>query len=285
MSIAGVTSGGAAEQAERITRAASPWIVRLARFGYAAKGVVYVLVGSLTAYGALKGGDGPTDSRGVLESILHRPYGRVLLGVVAAGLASYALWRLVQALMDTEDKGAKLKGLSIRFGYACIGMVYAGLGYSAVQLIFGYGAGKGSDQTSREWTALVFALPLGRLLVGLGGLAVIGFGGWQCYKAFTAKFCEKWKRHEMSERSRSYAMRAGQVGLTARGVVFGIVGIFLIQAALRSRPDEARGLSGALRALAQQWHGPYVLGAVALGLVAYGLYMFVEARYRRMRID
>jgi hypothetical protein len=89
----------------------------------------------------------------------------------------------------------------------------------------------------------------------------------------------------MSERARLLAKRAGQVGLVARGVVFGIIGIFLVQAALRHRAEEARGLSGALRALEQQPYGPYVLGAVALGLVAYGLYMFVEARYRRMRID
>ena len=284
MDRADISSGGAADGAARITRAASPWIVRLARFGYAAKGVVYVLVGWLTALGAFKGGDGPTDSRGVLEQLLQRPYGRVLLGVVAAGLASYALWRLTQAFKDTEDKGAGWKGLSVRFFYACVGVVYAGLGYSAVQLILGNGAGKGSDESSRELTAHAFALPLGRWLAGLAGLAVIGFGGYQCYKAFSAKFCEKWKRHEMSEGSRAYAMRAGQVGLTARGVVFGIIGVFLIQAALHARAEEARGLSGALRALEQQPHGPYVLGAVALGLVAYGLYMFVEARYRRIRI-
>lgn len=281
---ADVSLSEAGEKAGQITRAASPWIERLARFGYAAKGVVYVLIGSLAAAGAYKGG-APTDSRGALTEIFRQPYGRVLLGVVAAGLAAYALWRLVQALRDTEDKGSDWKGLSIRFGYACIGFVYAGLGYSAVRLILGHGAGKGSDQQSKEWTATFFALPFGRWLVGLGGLCVIGFGLYQCYKAFTAKFCEKWKRHQMSESARAMAMRAGQVGLTARGVVFAIIGIFLIQAALRARAEEARGLSGALLALEQRPYGPYVLGAVALGLVAYGLYMFVEARYRRMRID
>jgi hypothetical protein len=275
----------AEEKATRITRAASPWIERLARFGYAAKGVVYVLIGSITALGAYRGGGGTTDSRGALTHVVHQPYGRVMLGVVAVGLAGYALWRLTQALRDTEDKGSEFKGLAVRFGYACIGVVYAGLGYSAVRLILGHGAGKNSDESSREWTALVFAFPFGRLLVGLAGLGVIGFGIYQCYKAFTAKFRKKWKRHEMSERSRALAKRAGQVGLVARGVVFGIIGIFLIQAALRARPEEARGLSGALRALEQQPYGPYVLGAVALGLVAYGFYMFVEARYRRMIID
>jgi hypothetical protein len=267
-----------------LTRVARPWIERFARYGYAAKGVVYVLIGALAAMGAFHVGDGPTDSRGALAQIVRQPFGRVLLGVVATGLAGYALWRVVQGLRDTEDKGTSWKGLAVRTGYACIGVLYAGLSYSAVQLILGHGAGKNSDEHSREWTARLLMLPFGRLLVGLAGLSVIGFGLWQCYKAFTAKFRRKWKRHEMSERSRLLATRAGQVGLTSRGVVFGIIGLFLIQAAWRARAEEARGLGGALRALEQQPYGPYVLGAVALGLVAYGLYMFVEARYRRMRI-
>ena len=286
MSEAEAIADSAEQKAERITRAARPWIERLARFGYAAKGVVYVLIGSLAAYGAFKGsGDSATDSRGALTQVVHQPYGRTMLGVVAAGLAGYALWRVVQALRDTEDKGTSWKGLAVRAGYACIGVVYAGLSFSAVRLILGHGAGKGSDETTKGWTAFALMFPLGQLFVGLVGLGVIGFGLWQCYKAFTAKFRKKWKRHEMSERARSLAKRAGQVGLVARGVVFGIIGLFLIQAAWWARAEEARGLSGALRALEQQPYGPYVLGAVALGLVVYGLYMFVEARYRRMIID
>jgi hypothetical protein len=275
----------AEQHAERFTRAARPWIERLARFGYAAKGVVYILIGSLAALGAFKGGGGSTDSRGALTQVVHQPYGRVMLCVIAAGLAGYALWRVTQALRDTEEKGTSWKGLAVRAGYACIGVVYAGLSFSAVRLILGQGAGAGSDETTRGWTALALIFPLGRWLVALVGLGVIGFGLWQCYKAFTAKFCRKWKRHEMHEHARTVAMRAGQVGLVARGIVFGIIGLFLIQAAWRARAEEARGLGGALRALEQQPYGPYVLGAVALGFVAYGLYMFVEARYRRMIID
>lgn len=279
----------AEQKAARFTRSARPWIERLARYGYAAKGVVYVLIGSLAALGAFKGGGGgPTDSRGALTQIVRQPYGRAMLGVVAVGLAGYALWRVVQALRDTEEKGTSWKGLSIRAGYACIGVVYAGLSFSAVRLILGGDAGAGSDETTKGWTAFALIFPLGQLLVGLVGLGVIGFGLWQCYKAYTAKFCRKWKRHEMHEmheHAHGFAMRVGQIGLVARAVVFFIVGLFLIQAAWHARAEEARGLGGALRALEQQPYGPYVLGAVALGLVAYGLYMFVEARYRRMIID
>jgi hypothetical protein len=286
--VADVFTGEAGREAEKLKRAARPWIERLARYGYAAKGVVYVIVGAVAALGAFHvggGSNGPTDSRGALTQIVRQPFGRVMLGVVAVGLASYALWRVVQALRDTEDKGTSWKGLAVRAGYAGIGVVYAGLSYSAVRLIFGRSAGQNSDQTTKGWTAFAFSFPLGQLLVGLVGLGVIGFGLWQCYKAFTARFCRKWKRHEMHEHAHGLAMRVGQVGLVARAVVFFIVGLFLIQAAWHARAEEARGLGGALRALEQQPYGPYVLGAVALGLVAYGLYMFVEARYRRMRID
>jgi Domain of Unknown Function (DUF1206) len=273
----------AEQKAARITRSARPWIERLARFGYAAKGVVYVLIGSLAALGAFHvGGEGPTDSRGALTRVVRQPYGRVMLGVVAAGLAGYALWRVVQALRDTEEKGTDWKGLAIRTGYACIGVVYAGLSFSAVRLILGGDAGRNSDETTKGWTAFALTFPLGQLLVGLVGLGVIGFGLWQCYKAFTAKFRNKWKRHEMSERARTLATRAGQVGLVSRGVVFGIIGLFLIMAAAREQPEQARGFGGALATLAQQPYGPWLLGAVALGLAAYGAFVLVEARYRRM---
>lgn len=275
----------AEQHARRLTRAARPWIERLARFGYAAKGVVYVLVGALAALGALSDDEGPTDSRGALARIVRQPYGRVMLCVIAAGLAGYALWRVVQALRDTEDKGTSWKGLSIRAGYACIGVVYAGLSFSAVNLVLGHGAGRGGDETTRGWTAFALTFPLGRLAVALAGLCVIGFGLWQCYKAFTARFRRKWKQHEMSEHARALATRAGQAGLVARALVFIIIGLFLIQAAWLARAEEARGLGGALLTLERQPYGPYVLGAVALGLVAYGLYMFVEALYRRMIIE
>ena len=276
---------GAEQKAAQVTRAARPWIERFARYGYAAKGVVYVLIGALAALGAFEGVGGPTDSRGALTHIVRQPYGRVMLCVIAAGLAGYALWRVTQALRDTEDKGTSWKGLAVRTGYACIGVVYAGLSFSAVRLMLGHSAGAGSDETTRGWTAFALMFPLGQLLVGLVGLGVIGFGLWQCYKAFTGKFCRKWKRHEMREHAHGLAVRAGQVGLVARAVVFLIIGLFLIQAAWHARAEEARGLGGALRTLEGQPYGPYVLGAVALGLVAYGLYMFVEAHYRRMIIE
>lgn len=271
-------------KAKRLAHKARPWVEKLARLGYATKGVVYTIIGVIAALAALRGGGETADSHGALEEIVRRPYGHVLLIVVAVGLACYALWRLTQAVMDTEDKGSEWKGLAVRAGYACIGFVYFGLGYSAVRLILGGDAGDNSDEKSRYWTATFMGLPFGRLLVGLGGVGFIGFGLWQCYKAYKRKFRKKMKHHEMGEHTSKFVTRAGQFGLASRGVVFGVVGVFLIQAALRARAHEARGLGGALHALEEQPAGPWVLGVVALGLVAYGLLMFALAVYRRIDV-
>ena len=271
-------------KAKELAHKARPWVDKLARLGYATKGLVYTIIGLIAALAALRGGGETADSRGALEEIVRQPYGRVMLIAVAAGLACYALWRLTQAVMDTEDKGSEWKGLAVRAGYACIGFVYFGLGYSAVSLVLGGDAGDSSDEKSRYWTATFMVLPFGRLLIGLAGLGFIGFGLWQCYKAYKRKFRKKMKRGQMGEGADRLITGVGQFGFVARGVVFGVVGVFLIQAALRARAHEARGLGGALHALEEQPAGPWVLGVVALGLVAYGLLMFALALYRRIDV-
>ncbi len=270
------------EEAERISQSARGWIIPLARFGYAAKGVVYIVIGALAALAAFTGGGRKTDSRGAFEEILSQSYGKLLLGAIAVGMAAYAIWRIVQAVKDTENKGSDAKGIARRIGYAAIGVIHIGLAYSAAQLIFGSGGESRGDAASKEWTATLLAQPFGRWLVGAVGLGFIAFAVSQFYKAYTAKFREKLKTNEMDEKTQTFATRSGQAGLSARGVVFGIIGVFLIQAALHSNAGEARGLSGALHALEQQSYGQWVLGIVALGLVAYGFYMLVLARYRRI---
>jgi hypothetical protein len=272
------------DEAQRISQSARGWIVPLARFGYAAKGVVYLIIGGLAALAAFTGGGRTTDSRGAFEEILSKSYGKLLLGAIAIGMAAYAIWRIVQAVKDTENKGSSAKGLARRIGYAVIGAIHIGLAYSAVKLILGSGGESRGDAASKEWTAKLLEQPFGQWLVGAVGLGFIAFAVSQFYKAYTAKFREKLETNEMDEKTQILATRTGQAGLSARGVVFGIIGFFLIQAALHSSAGEARGLSGALRALEQQSYGQWLLGIVALGLVAYGFYMLVQARYRRIII-
>jgi len=275
---------GAKDYAERMSHAAHDWIVPLARFGYATKGAVYIIIGVLAALAAFNKGGRTTDSQGAFKEILSQPYGQFLLGAVAFGLAGYALWCFIQAIRDTENKGSKAKGIVIRLGYGVVGLLHTSLAVTAVQLIIGSRTSHRGEESSQEWTATLLTQPFGRWLVGVVSVAVIIAAIIQFYQAYTGKFRAELKRSEMGGRAESWAIQVGRVGLTARGVVFGIMGIFLLLAAIHANPNEARGLSGALQALEQQPFGAWVLGIVAVGLAAYGIYMLVLACYRRISV-
>lgn len=285
--MAGINSyfGDVIKRSDRISKSARQWIIPLARFGYAAKGVVYIIIGVLAALAAFNMGGRTIDSRGALTTILYQPYGKILLGAVAVGLIGYALWRFVQSVKDTENKGSGAKGILIRLGYAVIAVVYAGLAFSAGKMILGSSGSSAGDEPAQEWTASLLAQPFGQMLVGAIGVGFIVFAIYQLYKAYTAKFREKLKNEEMSQTAETFALRTGQFGLAARAVVFGIIGFFLILAALQSDPSEAQGLSGVLRALEQQSFAPWLFALVALGLAAYGFFMLVLAKYRRIIIN
>lgn len=262
--------------------AASPWMELLARFGYATKGVVYIVVGALATLAAFGLGGETTDVRGALQEIERKPFGKVALMTVAFGLIGYVLWRWVQALADTDQKGTELKGILVRIGYFFSGVVYAGLAYTAAKILFDVDEPDSTSETQELWIGRVLGFPFGRTLVILTGLSVIGFGLYQMYKGFKAKFRKRLKLGEMDETKDNWATWSGRIGYTARGVVFCIIGFFVIQAALHFNPDEAKGLDEALAALAENYYGAWALGVVAIGLIAYGFYMLVEARYRKI---
>ena len=259
-----------------------PWVERLARLGYATKGVVYILIGALTVLAALGGSGQPTDTSGAFHEIYSQPFGQVLLGAVAFGLAAYAIWRVTEALVDAEGKGKDLKGILIRIGYAFSGLIHAGLAFSAARLVLGE-EGQSSEQSNKSRATEIMQLPFGPLLVGLAGAGFVGFGLYQIYKGYKAKFRKKLKVGAMSEREDEWVTRFGRFGLAARGVVFCIIGGFLILAALQYDPGEVRGLGGALQTLAGLTFGKALLGIVAAGLAVYGFYMLAEAKYHRIR--
>jgi hypothetical protein len=270
------------DAAQEHVQQASPGIELLGRMGYAAKGVVYGLVGLLAAQAAAGVGGDVTDTEGVLRHVVNAPFGQVLLGVIALGLVGYALWSAVQAMLDTENHGHDPQGLVTRAGYLLTAVLYAGLALSALKLLTGGGPGAGGDASAQDRTAWLMDQPLGSWLVALVGLGIVGFGLFQVYAASTERFCKTLERSLMDGRMQTWAIRAGKWGYAARGVVLVLVGGFLVQAGLDASPDRAHGLGGALATLASQPAGPWLLGAVAVGLMAYGAYSLVEARYRRL---
>jgi hypothetical protein len=213
-----------------------------------------------------------------METIARQPFGKVLLILVAVGLAGYAFWRLTRAALghgqDARDSGFD------RVAAFGSGVVYAALGAVAVTIIVGAG-GSGSGSTKKA-TGGVLGWPGGQWLVGVAGVVLIGLGLYQGYRGVSKDFLKDSKTEQMSASVRKWIEWIGTLGHLARGIVFGLVGVFMFKAAIDFNANKAVGMDGALAKLADSSYGPVLLGIVAAGLMAFALYSFSDARYRRI---
>jgi len=199
---------------------------------------------------------------------------------MVVGLLGYALWKVAVCVLDVDHKGSDAKGLLSRSVNLGVAGVYAGLAYSALRIAMGDGGVQGSTEKTQDWTAWLLSQPFGPWLVGLVGLLVIGNGLFQLWRALRSDICKELN----CGGSRTTVERLGRAGYAARGVAFLTIGGLLIVAATYRDPSQAQGLDGALATLASQPFGPYLLGLVAAGLAAFGIFALIEARYRRMVI-
>jgi len=264
------------------------WVPKLARAGYASKGVLYAVIGILAAAAAVGDSDGATtDSKGALQTLRSQPFGQVLLVLVIVGLVGYALWRFVQATLDPENEGTDAKGIAKRVGWFGAGLIHAGLVVYAVGLLTGAaigGSGGGSSGGAESWTARLMSWPGGPWIVGALGLLVTGVAGYQLYKAWRADLDDQLDLSSLHGRAQQWTIGISRFGIGARGAVGVIVGVALVVAAVRTNPNEAKGLGGALASVQSWTLGSVILAVVAVGLIAYGAYQGVEARYRRIRV-
>lgn len=254
-------------------------IPRLARLGYASIGVVYMIVGAFAAAAGLgRGGSSSPGHEDAFALILRQPFGKVALGAIALGLTGYTLWRFLSAFTDSEQRGSDAKGFAIRAASMGRGLVYAVFAVEVIRTISrGGGGGSGGEQQARHWTATIMDKPFGQWLVGLAGLGVVAYGAYQLYAAWDAKLSKRLRLGEMDDRVRRKVVAVSRFGIGARGVVFFVVGGSLVIAAVKHNPQAAHGASGALGVLPQP-----VLVFVGIGLIAYGVYALVNARYRRI---
>jgi Domain of Unknown Function (DUF1206) len=252
----------------------------LARSGFVARGVIYGIIGLLAVKLALGQGGTTTNQSGALKTIAHQPFGHFLLLLTAIGLGGYALWRFVRAALG-HGKEASDSGFD-RLAALGSGIAYSILCYIAVSILMGSGGGSSSSSNPGKAASGVLGWTGGTWLVGIAGAALIGIAGYQGYRGITRDFLKDSKTEEMSRRTREWIEWIGTFGHLARMVVFGLVGVFLLKAAIDYNPKKAVGLDGALAKLAHASYGPFVLGLVATGLVAFGIYSLSDARYRRI---
>jgi hypothetical protein len=250
----------------------------LSRTGFVARGLVYGIIGVLALDLALGAGGKITNQQGAMHAVERQPFGHVLLAALAIGLGGYSLWRLFRALLGHGPEGAD-RGLD-RLGALGSGIVYGVMCALAVQILMS--SGGGSSHNAKRTAGDVFAWPAGRWLVGATGLVMLGVALYQFVRGVRRKFLADSHTEKMSAGMRKWFTAVGTVGHIARAVVFGLVGIFLTKASVDYSANDAIGIDGALAKLYNASYGAWLLGAVALGLIAFAAFSITEARYRRI---
>jgi len=250
-----------------------------ARLGYAARGIVYLLVGGFAVLAAFDQGGEATGSRGALSQLLSAPMGDVLLGALALGLTGYALWRCIQAFTDTDHHGNGPKGLIIRAALAVSAVTHMLLAVFALRLIVAIGSGSSNGGGSEGTASWLMQQPYGRWLVGAVGLVMVGAGVAHCIKGAKAQFSSHF---DMAPKTRLWAYPICRFGLMTRGLVFMVVGTFFIIAAYHVNPNDAGGIAEVFDTFRKQPFGRPLMVFVAVGLFAFGAYSILEAFYRRV---
>jgi Domain of Unknown Function (DUF1206) len=260
--------------------ATSPGMRWLARAGLAARGVMYVIVGWIAAEVAFHRSSQQADKTGALHEISATPVGGVLLWLLVAGFIGMAVWQLAEAVYGS--RGASGRKAGERFAALVRAVAYGVIAYGVLTYALGAGGPQSSDKQSVDLTATLLKYPGGKFLVIAIGLVLIGGGIYVAYQAWREKFRRDLELGQMRARTRRIVEWLGKSGGAARGAVFVTVGVFLIVAAAKSQPQQAKGVDSALRALAQTPLGPWLLVLVAVGLIMFGLFSCCQAKWQHL---
>lgn len=246
--------------------------------GYASKGTVYALTGMLAIGAAIGLGHNSEGKLGVLKFLEEQPFGKLLLGILGLGLLCYAYWRFFQSIRDPEDIGTDAKGLGTRIGFFLSGIVYLGLGiYSIYQIFNRSNGGKLSGSSLLPTASLNYIFYA--ISIGLAFKAVFHLN-----KAYQGNFLKKFKLDGLPNvNTRKTIKLLGYAGMGSRAIVVGIVAYIFYQAAGTATGGDIKGTEDAFFFLRQKSEGPWLLCLIALGLICYGAYMFVKARYRKFK--
>lgn len=257
-----------------------PWVAALVKVGYAAKGIIYLLIGILALRLAV-GLDGGqlTDASGVLRILLQQPFGLILLGINGVGILTYAAWQVVEGVWDTRRKGGGWRGWTDRSLTIIKGTVYGTVGWEAMRTVLGI---RGRSQDADEIAANVMAFPLGDWFLALVGLGVAIYGGREIWNAWQCRFGDDLDERRFRREAGPWAVIVGRAGNGARGALLIVLGLLLTRAGLDRRPSEAGGVDESLWTVLSEPFGPWLLAAVAAGLMCFGIFQFLHARYAKL---
>ncbi len=252
------------------------------RAGFVARGITYAVVGALALALAAGAGTGgiPANQQGALTLLDQNWLGKLALVVIAAGLLAYALWKLCQGVFGRGPEGGGSDGVIDRLGNVAGGIAYIIFFAVAVRILVS--GGGGSSSGPQHETAGVLGWPGGPVLVGLGGGVLIGVSAYQIHNAISGNFAQEAKTGRMGKDQRRLFLTLGRVGLTARALVFALIGYFLVRTAFDYNPTSAVGVDGALARLHHQTFGPWLVGLVAVGLLTFAVFSLFEARFRQL---
>ncbi len=257
----------------------SSYIKPIAQAGLLAKGVVYCLLGVLAFMAAFNFAGQSTknaDKEGVFSFVHKQTGGQIMLGIIALGLLCYCLWRGIQAFGDTEEKGKDVKGIASRARYMFSGLVYASLAAFAIKILFSLK--RSEENEKQDMVQEILNKPLGEWLLGIAAAIIIGVGIYQIYYGLSEKYT-KHVENVGHAANTNLLLLSGKIGYVARGFVWLIIGWLFTKAAFNSNSSQAGETSKAFKFLAEASYGSYILAAVGLGLICYGIFNFVRVKY------
>lgn len=258
------------------------WVKQYIMLGYGAKGTVYLFIGILAIQAAIVPKRQASGTYGTLTFLTLQPFGKLFICLLAIALMGYVLRRLIQTILTPGKSNPwSLKNILQRLGYIMSGLSYAGVAYSALNLVLELGE---ADDTIEDLASQIFDQALGEWLILLGGVAVTTIGLGYIYGAYTGSYISEFQQRDIHQGLEKWATRFGQWGVAARGIAFVLIGIFFIEAAIVGNSELAGGLENALRVITTKPLGWLWLSLIGSGFICYGLYMYVATIYRRYTV-
>ena len=253
-------------------------LIKFSRIGIASKGVIYCILGILSFLAAIGYKKSKIGKGEVFSTILDQAFGKTLLIILTIGLLGYVVWCIIQTVKDPYHKGTDAKGIFARAGYLLSGLIYLSVAILAGKMALSMANSRDGANSHQKIVSELLSQSYGQWLVGITAVGIIAYGIYQIYKGITRKFLKNINQQSIDNNKRKAYEYAGMVGFISRGLIFVVIGYLFIKAAINSNASQAEGTEGAFDFISKSF-GPILVVGIAIGLFAYGIFMFVKAKY------